>query len=89
MKIPDISQLPDGQGASGWARDLRCDTSTIRRAIQKKEIEVKRRRGHTVISKRSILKWLGIGDEIVLERPTLRNLRKAGKAYAAAVRSSS
>ena len=44
------------------------------------DLVVAKRRGHPFITKQSILQWLGLAAEVALAPPTLRNLRKAGRA---------
>jgi hypothetical protein len=83
MTIPDIDRLPAGTSPTGWAKNLECNVSTIRRAVLKGDLIVSNPgRGRPFITKKSILAWLGLSDEIAVVPPTLRALRKARKAYA-------
>jgi len=82
MKIPDLSQLPAGAGQAEWARQLSCDVSTVRRAIVRGDLAVTDRRGRPFITRRSILAWLGMSDEIVVESPTFAVYARRAKLTA-------
>ena len=86
LTVPDLDSLPEGAYQAEWARRLSCNVSTLQRARLNGDLSATKRsgrRGHPFYTKRAVLKWLGMDDEIVVESPTLRALRKARKAYAA------
>ena len=83
MRIPSIEDLPAATTRAEWARELQCNQSTLFRAESQKKLErVNPGSAHAIYTRASILEWLGLDQELVIEAPTLKNLRKASRAYA-------
>jgi hypothetical protein len=83
MRIPSLENLPAATNRSQWAKELGCDQSTLYRAeLQKKLKRANPGSPHAIYTKAEILRWLGLSEELIVEAPTLKSLRRAGKAYA-------
>ena len=83
MRIPSIEDLPAATTRAGWARELQINQSTLFRAEkQKKLARVNPRSARAIYTRASILAWIGLDQELVVEAPTLKNLRKASRVYA-------
>lgn len=83
MRIPAINSLPEAANGAQWARELDCNTSTIYRAdvVLGKLKRSNPGGAQAIYTKRAILAWLGLSDEMVVEKPTLKSIRKAAKAF--------
>jgi hypothetical protein len=86
MRIPAIDSLPEAANGAQWARELDCNTSTIYRADVVLGKLKRSNPGGTqaIYTRRAVLEWLGLSNEVVPERPTLKapkSLRRASKAY--------
>ena len=83
MRIPSIDDLPSAANRPTWAKELHCHQSTLYRA----EIKGLLKRANpgapnAIYTRKAILKWLGLDQDLVIESATLRSLRKASRAYA-------
>jgi hypothetical protein len=82
MRIPSIEDLPAATTRAGWAKELACNQSTLFRAEREKKLRRANPGSAQVIYlRRDILAWLGIGQEIAVEPPTLKALRRAARAF--------
>lgn len=63
MHISDLKNLPDVAQRKTWAQLIHRDVATLYRAQRRGVLEASKPDGRTVlITKRAILKWLGISE---------------------------
>ena len=66
-----------------WAKEIHCHQSTLYRAELKGELKRANPKGaKRDLHEKGNFKWLGLDEDLVIESATLRNLRKASRAYA-------
>jgi hypothetical protein len=83
MRIPSLEDLPSAANRATWAKELHCHQSTLYRAEIKGQLKrANPGASNAIYTRKAVLKWLGLDQELVIESATLRSLRKASKAYA-------